>query len=150
MAFEGCSSQSSPGGSMRRYENRTKLLPVISHNKHSYVPKNMYFICGICSNITCRTSIYTSSATTPRVALSLSRNQSVVLGEEYLCVSHLLLHLAGRRQQLEPRHGLGSLLCLALSALHLQAQSLALGVGQDQASPAVPPHGRGLELEGGG
>lgn len=28
-----------------------------------------------------------------------SRNHSV-LGDEYLCIAHLLLHLAGRRQQL--------------------------------------------------
>lgn len=62
--------------------------------------------------------------------------------------TNLLLWPAGHRQQLQPGHGLGPLLSLALLGLCVGAQSVSPGAGQNQASPAAPAHRRSAELEG--
>lgn len=63
--------------------------------------------------------------------------------------TNLLLRLAGHGQQLQPRHGLGPLLSLALLGLRPRARSVAPGAGQNQASPAASARRRSAELEGG-
>lgn len=62
--------------------------------------------------------------------------------------TNLLLRLAGHGQQLQPRHGLGPLLSLALLGLCLGAQSVSPGAGQNQAPPAAPAQRRSAQLEG--
>lgn len=65
--------------------------------------------------------------------------------------TNLLLRLAGHGhgQQLQPRHGLGPLLSLALLGLRPRARSVPPGAGQNQTSPAASARRRSAELEGG-
>lgn len=64
----------------------------------SWLLKNVCFF-WTCLNITCSTLAVLPYSLSFHSALLHSRNRSV-LGDEYLCASHLLLHLTWHRQQL--------------------------------------------------